>query len=189
MRSAGPLVKPARRVEGHPKIPKNWVRKDSLRLLTHEIAQQYDIPRELLQYILDLEPTSKNINGVAYIDSESRRGQYHGIGQFYEGSWNDARRWAKRLGDEKLASSEFLPSSYNPELALRASAAYARMNSQILKEAGIALPHSPSLLYSAHNQGAGATARAVKDGVIPSKLRGQSPVAQDVFHRAMSAYS
>lgn len=184
-RASGPvksLAENAKTFSDSIKVPEEntssgrWVaRAEALRLIENA-AVNANIPKEWLEFMLDLEPTKRwSPAGVEYkVDSTSPGNSYFGLMQIGRKAWSDARQLFPFIGD-------FERNKFDPALNIMAAAGYARKNMEYARSIhGYDGPFSAELIYSLHNQGH-TFLSSVKKGGSGRWYDGQSEEAKRVL--------
>lgn len=105
---------------------------------------------DVFKEFLRLEAAKAVIDGEVHYNVLSRNGRHRGLMQFFDGSWEDARRMAKRV-NAKLDIGSYRDNVYFPANSIIAGIAYAIQNVEIL--AGYGVEVNGETLYVSHNQG------------------------------------
>lgn len=156
-----------------------WIsRRDALRLIENA-AVVAGIPKEWLEFMLDMEPSRRNgPTGLEYrVDSVSPGGSYFGLMQVGAPAWEDAYKRFPTVGS-------FQRNKFVPELNVLAAAGYALANVGYARSLhGFDGPFTPEIVYAMHNQGHTFISSA-KRGGMGRYANGQSADAREVLASA-----
>lgn len=133
-----------------------------------------------LEWLLDLEPATKNVGGLKYYNASSERGPYKGLFQVGPGAYSDV------VKSGRTSLPPFSVGAFDPIVNTTVALMYAQLLVGYLRSgAGGGQPYTGKItkevLYAAHNQGA----RGLLDGAKNAGNGGQSSKATTIIAQAL----